>query len=320
MPYIDKSILEEIESSKHKLDEHKLDIFVDEMFQNLLKECLIQAPVQDEDNARRRDEVVTNFGEAWKWGHQHYQGEFNLVLLQELAGKIEPYQCGGRNGFAPFRSTGATLASLNYTAPADESRIRAHLERVLHVLKRNLHPVEEAVFLYFNIVRIQPFEAGNKRTANMVMNLTLGHNGFPVICVNPRERNIYLSLLDSALKGFRESGATGKDELEPYVRPDPRQRALYDFLGQKVQCKLKASEDTLANLPHYEIIFHTNNPGTMYSAKRKIVSWFASRQASYADRLAVKARTLTVTGEMKYETLEGLLKPIRGMKYTIRTL
>ncbi|MBU0457191.1 MAG: Fic family protein [Nanoarchaeota archaeon] len=325
MNILSNEFLEKIEEAKSKLDERKLELIVEQMFTNLVQESIYYASIQDDDNEKRKEEVVKNFKEAWSLGKRNYEGEFNLLLLTDIAGKIEPSLKELGKKFASLRNQRASLKNMNYCPPADQMRIRRDLENVLKTIQENeLHPVEEAVFLYFHLVRIQPFENGNKRTASAVMNLTLSHNGFPTVYVSPHEKSTYISLLNSAIKGFSEQSASfEKDSLDNYKNLDYQQKGFYEYMAKKVLDSLVYAEDKLKRLSKYNIIMQTNNPGEIYTLKKMISSWFNKRNAIHQIHLNRRDSYVTVIGNIPYEVLDCILEKIPGdkkRKYTLSTI
>ncbi|MBT4935913.1 hypothetical protein HOL21_01905 [Candidatus Woesearchaeota archaeon] len=322
MPIINPELLIKIDSAKQKLDEEKLDTFVDDLFRNMQRQVIKFTSTQDGDNARRRDEVIETFRNAWEYGKINYKGDFNLVLLSDIAGKVEPNLCHPGERHVRYRSSSATLNELGYVAPIDRNRIHTHLERTLEAMKTmTLHPVEEAIYLYSQIVRIQPFDNGNKRTGNIIMNLTLNQEGFPTVFVRPEERSVYISLLGNALTGFQEGGANG-EPLTPYTKPDYRQVAFNDHFANKVLTSLLCSRNNLKSLPRYRISMQTKYQGLTYSAKNALSGWFSKREQVNQVQLKPRQKEITITGQIPYETINHIMKDISNgkMKYRIETL
>lgn len=93
------------------------------------------------------------------------------------------------------------------------------------------HAVERAAWLHRRLVWIHPFVDGNGRTARLLMNFALMHDGYPPAIIRKEERERYLDALEKAsLEG----------ELEPFVRlvADRVKESLLMYLsvaGQEVQ-------------------------------------------------------------------------------------
>jgi hypothetical protein len=325
MNIVSPELLEKIDEAKKRIDERKLDMFVSDMFNNLAKESIFYASIQDSDN-ERRGEVVENFEKAWKYGTENYTGEFTFLILTDIAGKVEPGLCQRLETFASFRTGLTTVKNLGdipgsaYTPPSDKFRIEEHLDHVCKTLSRHkMHPVEEALFLYFHLVRIQPFDNGNKRTANAIMNLTLRHNGFPTIYITPNERTTYAALMQGAIKGFKEQGSRGNG-IHPYLHPEMHQWGLYDYLAGKVLHNLSAAEDQLKCLPHYQAELYVRDPGVMFATKRRMDAFLRTTNVPYMVRLNREEKNLTVVARVPFEAVDGCLSRCRGLKYGLRTL
>ncbi len=66
---------------------------------------------------------------------------------------------------------------------------------------KNLHPVELAAEVHYQLVTIHPFVDGNGRTARLLMNLILMQNGFPPALIRKRDRLRYIQSLEKAQLG-----------------------------------------------------------------------------------------------------------------------
>tara|TARA_Y100000310_G_scaffold343387_1_gene450778 strand:- start:3218 stop:4180 length:963 start_codon:yes stop_codon:yes gene_type:complete len=320
MTILSPTLLEKIEDAKSNLDERKLDNFVDDMFNNLVKEAIIFAPLQDEDNALRKDEVIKTFGIAWRYGIKEYHGDLDLLILGEIAGRLEPSQQIGKNKYAELRKGMTAIPGIGYVPPVDSARIQRDLDRLFSVIEGEcLHPVEEAVLLYTHLVRIQPFEHANKRTANIVMNLILNHHAFPVIHIQPEEAVTYSALLVSFLHGFKEGGSDG-NYSQPYLNPNFQQRGFYDFLGKKVLNELLIAHDYLNGLNCYEIKCQSKEVGCVYNASSKIKGWFKKQKLPHHVTFDRRKHIMTVVGDINYDTLSCILEKSSHIKYDIRTI
>ncbi|NQV91204.1 Fic family protein [Candidatus Woesearchaeota archaeon] len=324
MNILPPDLLRDIDKAQTRLDEQQLDTFVAAMFHNLQRQANISAVVQDGDNARRKKQVGNSFERAWKYAHNHYDGNFNFNLLTEVAALVEPSLCQNGKNYAPYRSSLARMDGLRNLPPADTTRILHNLDRVFTSIQKDvLHPVEEAIFLYSHLVRIQPFSNGNKRTASIIMNTTLDYHQFPTIEIKPRERSTYTSLLDSFIQGFKDEGSSAINPIEPYLNPGWMQKGFFDFLGNKVLSNLEAAECHLKCLPKYSIELDTNGRSGMYTAKKTLSAWFKRRNNDevYQVRLERMNQTLNVVGNISYEVLDHILNDIKSLDgYKIETL
>lgn len=72
----------------------------------------------------------------------------------------------------------------------------------------SLHPIQYAALAHHKLVKIHPFADGNGRTARLLMNLILLRNGFPIVTIPVKERNVYFEYLQLANDG----------DYRPFVR------------------------------------------------------------------------------------------------------
>ena len=151
------------------------------------------------------------------------------------------------------------------------------------------------------------------------MNLKLNQDNFPTIYITPSEKNTFISLFRSAIDGFRDSSSNGQ-VIRAYTSPDYLQQGFYDFLGNKILDNLKMAEDQLKNLGRYHIIFNSiQSPGSMYTAKQKVSSWFNSRKQIFQMNLKPRERTLEIIGNIPYEVVNDILGTLKKTKYTLST-
>ncbi|HVY01839.1 MAG TPA: Fic family protein [Candidatus Nanoarchaeia archaeon] len=319
MHIIEEKLLLDIESAKSRLDRKRLDDFVREMFKCLSRETMENATIQDADNARRKSEVFANFEIAWDYGTRNFKEPVDFAYLGDVAGRVEPGLCAPGQHYASFRNGSATCFA-GYLPPADESRVREHLARSLDVLEsQDWHPIEKAVFLNFHITRIQPFQNGNKRTANIVTNATLKNNDFFPISISQKNKSRYQGYLAGALKDFENMGATVDDPLQPYKFPGFGQRQFYDFLARIELSELKCAEDKLSGLSHYTLSFNNAPINTLYGVKHHVRNWLQGHNMLHQVRLDVARKEITVAGDIPLHSLEIAVGKIKGIgKYEIK--
>lgn len=68
----------------------------------------------------------------------------------------------------------------------------------IEVHEGQLHPVELAAHIHYEITRIHPFDDCNGRTARLLLNLILLRAGYPPIVIKTEERRVYLETLEKA--------------------------------------------------------------------------------------------------------------------------
>lgn len=318
MRIISSDLLKKIDESKQKLDNSKVPLFIGDMFSNLTQKVIENASFQDADNKERRKEVIYNFKNGWSYAQKNYSKEFNLVYLTELAGRVEPVLHVPYQSYADYRDSSAVLKNLA-TPPIDKERIMTHLNRTIDSInKMNMHPLEEAIFLYLHLIRIQPFANGNKRTANIVMNTKLNKEGFLPISINPAENNIFLDYLSGAIEGFNESNSRSNNPLDSYINPCRFQQQFYDFLSKKELQFMKCAENMMEGLNQYDVNILKGGKEEMFMLKHIVDAYFRSRKQIGQVR-TIGNQNLNITGDIPLQTLEKILNenlPRRKIKIT----
>jgi len=316
MGILKREILRDIEQAKTKLDTSKIPQFTQEVFKNTEEQCMENVALQDSDNAERGKAVLSSFRDAWKYGMANFEGNWDLLYLTEVAGRVEPgLRVAGQTTYAELRSQIRQFRG-GYVPPVDRERILKNLDRTLLVSQAgDLAPVERAIFEYFHLIRIQPFLNGNKRTANIVMNGRLSANGLLPICVSPRQVPEFESYLVGAIEGFKETESQGDtEELVAYTHPDFRQRQFFDFLGRRELCSLRCAENQMSGLTTYTLNLHYSSPAAEYSLKHGIDRYFRAKGLTYQVRASSKDKTIVVTGEIPIRTLQQLAERTPGIK------
>lgn len=66
--------------------------------------------------------------------------------------------------------------------------------------KKVMHPIERIARFYLEFLGINPFENGNGRTGRILMNLELMQSGYPPICIETQESDIYQEAVQAYLQ------------------------------------------------------------------------------------------------------------------------
>lgn len=316
MVILNHDLLDEIENFKEKIDKRKLKNLVDSLFDDMSEKTILNASLQDGDNAQRKDEVMLNFTRAWDYAMFIGGSNFEIHRLEQIAGLVEPCLRAVGKDYAAIRKGGGTaIPGIKYVPPVDEFRIRTHLERMAESIKMGgFHPVEEAVFIYFNLVRVQPFSNANKRTANIIMNSSLLREGFAPISIPANQSGVFDGYFQGALQGFRIDGSDSDDVLKPYLQPGKEQLRFYDYLGRIERNRLAQLEDYLKGLPHSVLTFKCKDPGPLYTLKKKVSCWCNHNNLSFQISLDAKARTMEVVGDIPVSVFDKLVDETRQIK------
>ncbi len=119
-------------------------------------------------------------------------------LLQYLNTFLNP-----ADGLARQRSLRAVVRGRDWR-PVDVENIYSSVEALAKWCKNSdgkIGPIEKAIILHNEIIRIQPFSDGNHRTARLLANVYLMHCGMPPIhIVNQQSRDEYDRATDRAIE------------------------------------------------------------------------------------------------------------------------
>ena len=305
---LDKKTIDRIDKLKAQIDQSKLEIFVESIFTKISEQVIANAPIQDIDNRERGAEVIKNFRAAWNYARSNTPPAFSQAHLEEVAGRVEPALRVPNQSYAAIRDSSANTG---YTCmpPTDRNRVISHLNKVSKSLETGLHPVEEALFLYFHLIRIQPFSNANKRTANIIMNTGLLRDGFAPISIPLHEEELFKQYFEGALLGFEDDSANhAPGSSVPYLNPRITQRQFYDYLSDKEENNLRRVTDRLKGVNQYRITIETKNPGVIYSLKKQISGWFHRDKKNRPFKQSLsKKREIELIGEIPYFTLDTIL-------------
>ncbi len=122
------------------------------------------------------------------------------IKIHNLLYSVCPFpEYGGK-----FRDSTATLAKLPYEVPDPEEakrRFQEYLSKTLVIDPRNiLDYVDEIIRIHVDLIKIQPFNDGNKRTFRALLNLLLGKIGIPPVYIQKEERETYKRVLNTAMQ------------------------------------------------------------------------------------------------------------------------
>ena len=102
----------------------------------------------------------------------------------------------------PVRITGT-----EYTPPKDLIEIQKRISEIMELQERLTNPFEKALFLHYNIAKLQPFIDGNKRTSRMVESIVLmNENIVPIFSISEDDFEKY----KTGLLHFYETGDYSK--------------------------------------------------------------------------------------------------------------
>lgn len=110
-----------------------------------------------------------------------------------------------------YRTIPVSISGTAYAPPAPEDvpHLMQHLTAQIHYSHTTLHPVELAAMAHKRLLDIHPFIDGNRRTAWLLMNLILVHNGYSAITFSPDRGNDYMDAL---------SASRSRNDMEPFSK------------------------------------------------------------------------------------------------------
>lgn len=134
-------------------------------------------------------------------GLSHY----DILDTNELLFKDTPQE--GMHAIGRYRSpydAGFTMVRGGKTQPVDNGRVSDYMDAILKWYNdedtSNLHPIEKAMILHTEFVRVHPFGDGNGRTARLLMGYELVKSGYPTLVIKAKDKRKYLEALDVALQ------------------------------------------------------------------------------------------------------------------------
>ena len=122
--------------------------------------------------------------------------EIHALILREI-----DQQYAGR-----YRDIQVRISGSNHLPPAPllVGEMMHDFARKWLANTQNIHPVELAAMVHFELVSIHPFVDGNGRTARLFMNLLLMKNGYVPAIILKNDRKKYYDALEKAQKGKTE--------------------------------------------------------------------------------------------------------------------
>ena len=172
-------------------------------------------PLKDHLEAKDHYEALEFLYETVEHGRQQTISEVFIRTLHTLVVRETEREEAGK-----YRTVNVMITSADHTPP-DASQVPVLMRDLICWIQKNqkkFHHVELAALVHHKLVNIHPFVDGNGRTARLVMNLILMHEGYPLAIILKNDRRKYYRVLSQADKG----------NYQPFVR----------FVGQAVERSL----------------------------------------------------------------------------------
>jgi len=218
---IDEWLLQKIEEKKKRLD--KLRPLSQDALQNLLEDIRLRHTYHSdaiEGNALTLQETKLVIEEGITIGGKllkdHIEARndaeaFDLMidlihskkkLSQEIIQQI--HECvtkGILQNPGQYRTGDVGVTGADIRPPSYLKVIPLMDNYIKHIKEAQQHPLQKAVYIHHELVRIHPFFDGNGRVARLLTNFYLMTKGYPIIIVKKEDRQKYYQALNKADHG-----------------------------------------------------------------------------------------------------------------------
>jgi len=157
---------------------------------------LIENDILPNNKSRREVNEVQNF-KAVKYYRDHYRGEISLDFIKNLHAIIMRNIDDESAGY--FRRVDSIAISGYPDLLTPASEISNELKKIINFynerIKKNSHPVEEAILFHYFFESIHPFSDGNGRVGREILNFVLFKDKYPKLLFPKKGRSRYISAL-----------------------------------------------------------------------------------------------------------------------------
>ncbi len=241
--------------------------------------------------------ALEHIKEGW-----HYLQKYGISAstLAGLGSIIEPEV----NVTAYFRNSLVQFGPFFASEPA---RIAHHVDNLIYKSQtERVHPVIMSAELHIELVRIHPYLDGNGRAARLVQNFYLHQKGYPAAVIPSSDRELYISLMENALKDrFDMRSAFGS--------PSFPESLLQEYFASKVLTSVQHLEDELKKRRRFTVVVNKIDRGMINSVSHMIrsnVKAHGKGVAVQSDRTAnsKKDTRLSVVGDVSEEELKVIME------------
>jgi hypothetical protein len=184
-----------------------------------LRDALLLGNRTSESVMEIAHEGIRNIKNAW-----HYLMDFGLN--SDFVNRLDPRILCGTNALVngrktregDFRMDDATLNYSNYQPP-HSWKIPADVRDALRHIRESYFedPLETSIYAHLALSLIQPFAAGNKRTARLIQNRMLCDVGLPPVLIPAGEGKLYMRLLGEAVPAYLSGGVKSDTHFFDYI-------------------------------------------------------------------------------------------------------
>ena len=128
----------------------------------------------------------------------HAKKELSQEIIQQL------HECvikGILQNPGQYRTSDVRITGADVRPPAYIKIIPLMDTYIKHTKEEQKHPIQKAVYIHHELVRIHPFYDGNGRVARLLTNFYLMTEGYPIIIVKKEDRQKYYQALRKADHG-----------------------------------------------------------------------------------------------------------------------
>ncbi|MDO8428602.1 MAG: Fic family protein [Candidatus Diapherotrites archaeon] len=122
----------------------------------------------------------------------NFNEEFLLKIHEMYFKETKPSIAGAYKKYANYIRTSAFQLTAPELVPKELNDYFNEYEK----LSKQLHPLELAAWAHWKLVRIHPFQDGNGRAARIVMNYILHRQGYGMIDIQTKEKQVYFKTLE----------------------------------------------------------------------------------------------------------------------------
>lgn len=163
---------------------------------------------------------VLNGKDAWEFV-KSYKGSVNKGFVCKVQYEITKNTACRIQG--NYRESEVGIGGSEWKPPSakDVSKLMEKMFKEQREQRHSLHPVELASWLHNKFVQIHPFTDGNGRTARLLMNWVLMHNGLPPVIIETRNKEKYYNAIEAADKEEQKPFCSflAQQLLEQYTTP-----------------------------------------------------------------------------------------------------
>jgi hypothetical protein len=261
---------------------------------------------------------MTRLTDAWKYALANFNGSLDRELVEKVGSIIVEDEL--RQPFG-YRNENVRISGLDTITPPRYEKVPYQMDHLFDVVNNwGLHPVDKALITHLHLARIHPFVDGNGRTARLLQNLLLHHEGFAPATVRISERTFYQNQLRDAMKGYTERIASGKDitteqQLMTHGITEVEKK-FFDYMASKILISYEEGIQKAEAVPQFEITLTTppRNRGAIYSLEHMFKGYLRKTHQPFKVKVEdTNAGKYRIIGNITPEVIAGIF--IKAQKF-----